>query len=264
MESAYRYFGGEGKPPLVILHGLFGSSRNWQAVAPHLVRHYEVFALDLRNHGESPHTETMDYSEMLDDLRQWLDHQDLDPVSLLGHSLGGKVAMAMACRCPEYVSSLVVVDIAPKRYPPGHDAKLGAMLRLELSSIRTRSEAEARLHDELNDWPVVKFLSSNLMRLPDEGFRWRINLTAVAQAVDQLYGNPLSYGNRFDGPVLFMRGSKSHYIDDLDRDRLERYFPGYILSTIRNAGHNIHTDNQEAFLAAMEYFRESCLAPQQR
>jgi len=256
----YRYFGGEGKRPLVLLHGLLGSSRNWQTAGAELARDYEVFAVDLRNHGNSPHAPTMSYDEMVADLRAWVDRQGLRRFTLVGHSLGGKVAMRFACRHGLILDSLVVVDISPKAYRPVYGADLSAMDSLELNALTTRQEAESALAVHVPDRAHRRFLLTNLARDPDRGFRWGVNLPVIMESQMILAGNSLDPMDRFLGPVLFVRGSRSNYIKDTDRDRLARYFPAYIVSTVRDAGHNLHVENRSAFVESLRYFREHHLA----
>lgn len=252
----YRYFGGEGKPPLVLLHGLLGSSRNWQTIGQRLVEDYEVFALDLRNHGDSFHDGDASYRAMAADVVRWIDSQSLETVHLLGHSLGGKLAMMLALERPGRFSSLIVVDIAPRNYALHHEATFAALSRLDVGAIESRAEAESRLEADIADGAHRQFLLSNLLREPDGGFRWRVNLQALAAAQADHARNPLPEGRSYHGPVFFVRGSRSDYVRDDDRKSIGEYFPRYILSTIGEAGHNPHIENRDAFVSAIRYFAE--------
>ena len=167
----HRDLGGAGKPPLVILHGMLGSSRNWQTAGRDLAERFHVLALDLRNHGASPQADDMSYSAMIDDVRAWLDAQGFTKVTLLGHSMGGKVAMLLACRHPERVERLIVVDIAPKDYRwVAHRAEFAAMNELDLAHLKSRAEAELKFEARVDDWAMRKFLTTNLER--DAEGRW--------------------------------------------------------------------------------------------
>lgn len=261
VELHYRYFGGEGNPPLVILHGLLGSSRNWQTLARDLAAHHEVFALDLRNHGDSPHDHLMDFEVMAEDLRAWLDRRAIAKVNLLGHSLGGKLAMRFACESPERVDSLAVVDIAPKSYEPHHRAEFQAMNTLPLATLESRQEAEDHLARDVSDWAMRKFLLTNLERQPDAGFYWKINLPVLTEKLPFLAADSLEPRHRFEGPTLFMRGDRSSFVLDEDAAKMERHFPNYILTTVAGSGHNIHFDNREAFLRGLAFFRDRLRNP---
>ena len=186
-----RDFGGEGSPPFVIVHGMLGSSRNWQTVGRDLAAHRRTFALDLRNHGESPHADVMTYDSLVADVLAWMDTRAIGAADFIGHSLGGKVAMVLACRHPERVHRLIVVDIAPKPYAwPARRVEFAAMTGLDRASLRSRAEAESRLEGAIPDWPMRKFLVSSLERTP-AGWSWQFNLPVLAAALPELERNPL-------------------------------------------------------------------------
>jgi pimeloyl-ACP methyl ester carboxylesterase len=258
LELAYRYFGEEGQPPLVILHGLLGSSRNWTTVGKLLARSFEVFALDLRGHGDSPWAPppARDYSfrAMAGDVAAWLKERKLERPFLLGHSLGGKVAMRLAVDSPKYWRGLVVADLAPKDYPPHHLAAFDAMRALDLSAVATRAQAEEFLRARLADADLARFLLTNLVREADAGFRWRIDLDGLAAALPQLALSSLGPDERYPGPSLFLRGEQSDYIRDGDRPRIAAHFPRHQILVLGQAGHNLHIDQPAAFTAALEYF----------
>lgn len=246
-----RDFGGEGSPPFVILHGMLGSSRNWQTVGRDLAAHRRTFALDLRNHGESPHGDPMTYEAMVADVLAWLDARGLATADLIGHSMGGKVAMVLACRRPGRVGRLIVVDIAPKPYAwPAHRVEFAAMQGLELASLRSRAEAESRLEGAIPEWPMRKFLVSSLERTP-AGWAWQFNLQRLATALPELERNPLAPGDRFSGPTLFVVGGRSRYVLPGDVDAIRAHFPAARVQTLAESGHNPHIDAREAFVAAV-------------
>jgi esterase len=247
----HRDLGGEGLPPLVILHGLLGSSRNWQTVGRDLSAKFHVFALDLRNHGSSPQADEMTYSAMIGDVLTWLDAQKLRRVTLMGHSMGGKVAMVLACRHPDRVERLIIVDIAPKDYAwAAHRAEFAAMNELDLAHLRSRAEAEMRFEARVDDWAMRKFLVTNLERAspPENGWRWSVNLPVLTAALATLEKNPLAPGDRFDGPTLFVSGGKSRYVESADIDAIMKHFPRARLETIPESGHNPHMETRPTFV----------------
>lgn len=249
---SHRDLGGAGLPPLVVLHGMLGSSRNWQTAGRDLAARFHVFALDLRNHGSSPHAETMGYEEMMADVLAWMDARQLTRVTLLGHSMGGKVAMLLACRHPERVERLVVVDIAPKDYFwPGHRQSFAAMNELNLGDLRSRAEAELRFEARVTSWPMRKFLTTNLERNEEGQWFWQINLRAITAAVPELEKNPLREEDRFPGPVRVIAGEKSNYIEAPDHAVIRRHFPAAKIVTVAGSGHNPHMETREAFVGAV-------------
>jgi pimeloyl-ACP methyl ester carboxylesterase len=247
----HRDLGGEG-PPLVILHGLLGSSRNWQTAGRDLAVGRRVFAVDLRNHGLSPHDDRMTYAAMADDVEGWLDSQGLARAELLGHSMGGKVAMVIACRSPDRVSRLVVVDIAPRDYFwPARRVEFKAMAGIDLSTLASRAEAERALEAQVPEWGVRKFLTTNLERSDSGGWRWLANLPAIYAALSDLERNPLLPGDRYGGPALFVVGSGSDYVRPEDHAAILAHFPGAQIEVIAGCGHNPHMERREAFVAVV-------------
>lgn len=250
VELAERALGGaEDAPALVLLHGLLGSSRNWQTAGKQLAESFRVIALDLRNHGGSPHDRHMDYPSMAADVLTWMDHSGLERMHLLGHSMGGKVAMYLACRYPERIQSLTVVDIAPRAYPPRWEREFAAMRRMPVHQFTKRQEAEEWLEKDISDWAFRKFLVSNLERDPDGGFRWIVNLGILESALPNLFRQIPEPGQGYDGPVLFLRGSQSKFVSDADLPMIEGFFPQAKLVTVEGAGHNVHFDQTERFVS---------------
>ncbi|HEX2101358.1 MAG TPA: alpha/beta fold hydrolase [Candidatus Synoicihabitans sp.] len=252
VELFAREIGGAGKPPLVVLHGLLGSSRNWLSTGADLATRYHVWALDLRNHGKSSHHPEMSYEAMVADVLAWLDAQRLSVVELMGHSLGGKVAMQVACRHPQRVQRLVVVDIAPKDYlSHAHRAEFAAMTELRLDTLQSRAEAELRFEARVGDWAMRKFLATNLERAEGGGWRWAINLPALVQALPALEKSPLEPDEHFDRPALFVLGGKSRYVGAGDRPVIERHFPAARVKIIPESGHNPHMEARAEFVRAV-------------
>jgi pimeloyl-ACP methyl ester carboxylesterase len=245
---------GEGRP-LVVLHGFLGSSDNWRAMRKRFAATYKVFCLDLRNHGSSPHSTSMNYGVMADDLREFLLDQGLSQVSLLGHSMGGKVAMQFASESPEAIEKLVIVDIGPKAYPPIHRLLLQAMQTLELSGLKTYGQAEAALGAAIAHSALSKFVIKNLTRDPNGAFQWRIGLDELAANYDELIKAPAIL-NRFDEPTCFIRGALSRFIENQDFAAIRDYFPLAEFHTVPNAGHWVHINAPEEFHRIVdEYLR---------
>ena len=246
----HRDLGGAGRPPLVILHGMLGSSRNWQTTGRDLAARFHVRALDLRNHGDSPHAPEMTYAAMVADVLHWLDAQGLGRVTLMGHSMGGKVAMRLACHHPERVEELIVVDIAPRDYRwAAHREEFAAMNELDLAHLVSRAAAEKALEARVPDWAMRKFLLTNLARDANGPWRWSINLPALTAALPAMEANSLAPTDRFAGPTLFIAGGRSRYVEAVDHAAIRRHFPAARIEVVPAAGHNPHIEAREAFVA---------------
>ena len=243
---------GKGEIPVVLLHGLFGSTSNLMGLGRYLDEKYKVLRMDLRNHGKSPHRDTMDIPQMADDLRCTLDAMGIDQCCLFGHSLGGKVAMQFAIRHPERSQKLVVADIAPVRYGRGHDAIIEALLALDLRSLRNREHADEQLRDAVPEIAVRQFLLKNLARDGQSGWVWRMNLATIADCYDNLRDAPDS--DVYAGPTLFIRGGASRYIVDENRVPIMKQFPDCRLETIEGAGHWLHAEKPQEFNALVGEF----------
>jgi pimeloyl-ACP methyl ester carboxylesterase len=239
-------------PPVLILHGLFGSAGNWTGVARALGERFEVFALDLRNHGASPWDSRMDYPTMAEDVAQFVVARNLGHAAVIGHSLGGKVAMTLALSAPDLVERLVVVDIAPAPRPPTHLAYVEAMQALDLGATARRVTADALLKPRIPDDAERGFLLQNLLFAGDRP-HWRINLDAIAAGMDDMAGFP-DFTTPYRGPVLAIRGGASPYVPDRDLPAFARLFPAYRLVTIPGAGHWLHAERAAEFLAAVMPF----------
>jgi pimeloyl-ACP methyl ester carboxylesterase len=248
----HRDLGGAGRPPLVLLHGMLGSSRNWQSAGTDLAAQFHVFAPDMRNHGRSPHADEMTYELMMEDVLAWLDARGRPRASFVGHSMGGKVAMLLACRHPERVERLIAVDIAPKDYFwSGHRQSFAAMNELNLADLHSRAEAELRFEARVPSFSMRKFLTTNLERDEAGHWRWLINLPVVTAALPVLEKNPLTSADTFSGPALFIAGGKSHYIEPADHAAIRTHFPAARVTTIAGSGHNPHMETRAAFVAAV-------------
>lgn len=246
---------GAGRP-VAILHGLFGSGRNWATIAQRLAAHRRVVALDLRNHGASAWADTMSYREMADDVFAALDKLGERRFALIGHSMGGKVAMTMALERGERIERLVVVDIAPALYPPAYLGYVRAMRGLDLSRIQRRAEADARLADAVPDPVERAFLLQNLVFASADSAaqgapaaRWRLNLAAIERALPELAGFPApAIGAAYPGPSLFVRGDASNHLRRGHEPTIRRLFPNARFAGIAGAGHWPHFERPQAFL----------------
>ncbi|MCU0585675.1 MAG: alpha/beta fold hydrolase [Desulfobacterales bacterium] len=239
-------------PPLLLLHGLFGSADGWHPVAKALGEDFAVHAIDQRNHGASVHSAHMDYDTMAEDARDLMTCLGLGRAGLIGHSMGGKTAMRFASRFPEMTAALVVVDIAPRGYPPIHAGAIEALARLDLGRIPALREAEAALAPAIPDPILRRFLLKSLDRTPEGGFRWKVNLSAVRRAYPTLCA-PLTL-RPWPGPCLFVRGAASDYITDGDWAAIRSVFPQARLATIPGAGHWVQADDPAAFIRTVSRF----------
>jgi esterase len=239
--------------PVVILHGLFGSARNWATVARRLAARHRVVALDLRNHGQSPWAATMGFDEMAEDVRAFMVRHDLAPAAVIGHSLGGKVAMRLALEHADHVTRLVVVDVAPVTYTHSLGQYVDAMRRVPLDGVARRAEVDAALGRTIGEPALRAFLLQNLVR-DDGGYRWRINLEAIAHNLPRMMAFPPSARLCYPGPTLVLAGGLSHYVQDRHRPAIARLFPNAELVTIAAAGHRVHVDQPGAFLQRVGAF----------
>ena len=260
---------GESGPRVVFVHGLFGQGKNWTTIAKGLAADHRVTLVDLPNHGHSPWTDRVDYLDMAALLAAELE-QFGEPVTLVGHSMGGKVSMQLALRRPELLRALVVVDIAPVEYPlqggrtddPDEEASpfaafIAAMRAMDLDRLTTRSDADAALQAAVPSRMVRSFLLQSLVREGSggDGWRWRLNLELLERDLGELRGFPEPPpGAVFDGPVLWIAGANSAYVLDDDRPRMDALFPATRLVRIRNAGHWVHSEQPDIFLETLRRF----------
>ena len=237
-----------GLSPVLILHGLFGSARNWQSFAKKLAKERTVYALDMRNHGNSPHSSTMGYPEMAADVVQFLDELHVPSAHLIGHSMGGKAAMTIALNSPERVQNLLIVDIAPIKYDHSYDVLLGNLRGLDLNKITRRAEANKLLGEVLDDDELRLFLLQNLVVRPGEATHWRINLEAIRENIDHLVQYVPDNTQTFSGPVDLIRGAESAYVRESFYPLFKTLFPAINFHVIEKAGHWPHAQNPNSFL----------------
>jgi pimeloyl-ACP methyl ester carboxylesterase len=261
---------GEAGSPVVFVHGLFGQGKNWTTIAKGLADAHRVTLLDLPNHGHSPWTDRIDYLDMAESVAAELEGLG-EPVTLVGHSMGGKVAMQLALRRPELLRALVAVDIAPTVYPvrggrtddPDEEASpfgdyIAAMRALDLEKLRTRQEADEALRNAVPSRMVRSFLLQSLVREgtgDDADWRWRLNLELLERDLGELRGFPAPPpGASFDGPVLWIAGANSTYVLPEDRPHMDALFPSTRLVRIKDAGHWVHSEQPEVFLETLRRF----------
>jgi esterase len=241
-------------PPVAILHGLFGSARNWRSIAQRLAARFRVVAFDLRNHGASPWAEGMSYREMVEDLRVSLAIRGIARAALVGHSMGGKVAMLAALLYPGEVDRLVVVDIAPAPNPPSLFAYVRAMRAVDLTGVTRRGAVDAQLAAAVSDPAERAFLLQNLI-FENGQAHWRLNLDAIEHDFSEITGFPeLPAAAAYHRPSLFVAGTHSDYIGSKHEARIRRLFPQCRICRIEGAGHWVHAEQPEAFLRAVEPF----------
>jgi len=240
---------GDNGPPLLILHGLFGSAMNWNWHAKKWAHRFSVHALDLRNHGASPHSDEMNYPVMAADVLEYMDKEGIRHCFLLGHSMGGKVAMQLALDQPERVQALVIADMAPVAYEGEHDGIFEGLLAIDPGAMASRREADEVLAAYVDDELVRQFLLSNLVRddsTENGGFRWRINLPVLERNYKELR-EALTSDDVYNGPVLFLRGEHSGYVQQKHKKTILSMFPNASVKTLMQAGHWLHAEKPESF-----------------
>ena len=230
---------GEGEP-LIILHGLFGMLDNWATVGKNLSDHYKVYLIDQRNHGKSFHSSTFNYDVLSDDLLQFMNTHHIDRAHILGHSMGGKTVMQFGQKYPERCRSILIVDIAPKKYKESHTEIFDAILSIDLSALNTRKDAEAQLGEFIDDEGVRQFLLKNLGRDAEKGFAWKCNFESLYMNYSQILSGVIYNGSQ-DIPALFIYGSRSNYVVPSDEKDIKKMFDKAEIVSI-DAGHWIHAE----------------------
>lgn len=243
---------GEGQP-LIIVHGLFGMSDNWQGLAKQFADFFEVHLIDQRNHGRSPHSSEFNYTAMAADLAEYIADNELEEVLLMGHSLGGKTAMQLVVDNPDYIQKLIVVDIAPKYYPVHHDQIIAGLKSLDFTQLKSRGAAEQQLQSYIPEAGVRQFLLKSLYWIEKGRLALRFDLASIAQNIEEV-GAQLAEGCVFDKPTLFVDGATSNYIKEEDEDSIFDHFPQAEIETIANAGHWVHAEQPTAFYETVMRF----------
>ena len=244
---------GQGRN-IIILHGLFGSARNWQGIARALGEKHHVITPDLRNHGQSPHAATMSYQDMADDVIAIADKLKLNDIIIVGHSMGGKVAMTAALSNPERFTALAVVDIAPVNYDHDFSVLIAAMNSLNLAALKTRAQAEEALNKVIDDKAVIQLLLQNLVR-SGKAFKWRINLEGILGNLNLIGQFPESLkSSSCRLPTLFLGGSESDYMRSIHNPAIYEQFPSAEITMINGAGHWLHAEKPTEFLKHLKTF----------
>ena len=237
---------GEGKP-LLIIHGFLGMSDNWKSLGSlYAAEGFQVHMLDLRNHGKSFHSDEFNYTVMSNDILEYCQHYNLTNVSIIGHSMGGKVAMLFATTYPDFVKKLIVADIGLKYYAPHHDDVLAGLNAVDFSTKPDRAKVEEILYPFIPDFGTRQFLMKNLYWVEPGQLAFRFNLLVFNVKIETI-GEALPEGNHFDKPTLFIRGGNSKYILDTDLPEIQKHFPNIELATIPNVGHWLHAENPKLF-----------------
>lgn len=249
MQLFYRRYGMPGHQPVVILHGLFGVSDNWVSFARRLsMEEYDVWVVDQRNHGQSGHSSTFNYLALTDDLFDFLDEHGIEDPIVIGHSMGGKVAMRFALENPHLVKKLLVVDITLKSYGPrdNHKAIIAAMRAVDFSRVQTRQDVEDQIKPLIREARIRQFIMKNLRRTEDNQFGWQLNIEGIEPNLDQMFDG-IDTINKYEKQVLFIRGGASDYILTSDYDQIRYNFPMAEIVTIEGASHWVHVEAAEKF-----------------
>ncbi|MES2779287.1 MAG: alpha/beta fold hydrolase [Bacteroidota bacterium] len=245
---------GTGDQNLIILHGFLGSLDNWHTLATEWGKAgLHVWSLDMRNHGKSPHTEHHSLQLMVDDVNDFMFQHHIDNAFVLGHSMGGKVAMKFAIQYPTLCTKLIVADMAPREYRPGHDDVFDAIFQVNLDTIQTRKEAEEAMKPYLGDMGTRQFILKSLERTEEGKYAWKFNLRTLFQDYAEVI-KPITSSHIYEGDVLFLKGSLSAYIKDTDMEQIHGLFPNATLQTIEDAAHWLHADKPKEFYEAVLSF----------
>lgn len=249
----YSKIEGEGKPFLII-HGFLGMSDNWKTLSTQFAQlGFQMHLLDMRNHGKSFHSDTFSYEAMVEDVKGYVDFHNLENITLLGHSMGGKIAMLFATLYPKLIEKLIVADIGPKYYAPHHQSILTALNAVDFSKQPTRTEVDEIISEYISDFGTKQFLLKNLywVELGQLGFRF--NLKVFNEKISEI-GTALPIENQYNKPTIFLRGEKSDYILDSDFETIYYHFPEAKIITIPDAGHWLHAENPKAFYYGVANF----------
>ncbi|RTY83103.1 alpha/beta fold hydrolase [Flavobacterium sp. ZB4P23] len=243
---------GSGQP-LLILHGFLGMSDNWKTLGTQFATDFQVHILDLRNHGRSLHSENFTYEIMAQDVYEYCQAHKLENINILGHSMGGKIAMFLATLHPELVNKLIVADIGPKFYPQHHQDILAGLNAVDFSKKPSRSDVEEIMEKFVPDFGTRQFLMKNLFWQEPGQLAFRFNLAVFNTKMDEI-GIPLPKNSVFEKPALFIRGGKSNYIIDSDFEIIKQHFPDSNIETIPNVGHWLHAENPAEFYQKVTSF----------
>ncbi|AYN69048.1 alpha/beta fold hydrolase [Euzebyella marina] len=246
---------GDGKP-LLILHGFLGMLDNWKTLgSQYAEKGFQVHLIDQRNHGKSFWSEEFNYDILAEDLKNYMAVHELSQAIIIGHSMGGKTAMQFACTYSEKVQKLIVADIAPKFYPPHHQPIIDGLQKLNLSDLGSRGEADDALAQHIKDYGTRQFLLKNLYWKEKGLLSFRFNLEVLSQRMPEI-GENIGSNETYGGPTLFLRGDRSEYIQEADRDAIKRHFPKAEIEVVDKAGHWLHAENPKQFFEKSLVFIE--------
>lgn len=260
MELFFRKYG-QG-PPLIIIHGLYGSSDNWVSIGRELATDFEVYIIDQRNHGRSPHSTDHNYRLLKEDLREFMDQHSIEKAIIIGHSMGGKTAMFFAAEYPERVSHLIVADISPRSYKStnssqllSHSTIIRAMYNLDFYGIQNRQEINDILAKSIPEDKIRQFLLKNIKRSKDNEYSWSLNIKTIRNELSNIMeGLDENQSEIIGFPVLFIKGENSDYISSEDQKIIQKTFPYADIETIPEAGHWLHAEQPELFLKKVRDF----------
>lgn len=250
-----RVLGNSSHPPLVILHGLLGTSDNWQTLGKQYASHFYVYLIDQRNHGRSPHFDSHDYLDLASDLLNFLDDKGIEKAHVLGHSMGGKTALMFAHHHPERIGKLIIADMAARAYAPHHQHIFEALITSPIQQATERADIEKHLNSQLGDSIMVNFLMKGLRRNSDHGFSWRPNVEALQNALASVVDEVPISANTW--PTLIIYGGQSNYINLSDLEKYEQAFMQLESHCIKEAGHWLHASHPEEFYAVTFAFLEA-------
>ncbi|NKI25615.1 alpha/beta fold hydrolase [Arenibacter sp. 6A1] len=243
--------------PILVLHGFLGMSDNWKSIGSKYAEEgFETHLIDQRNHGKSFHSPDFNYDILADDIANYMAHHQLSQAIVLGHSMGGKTAMQLACSQPTLVSKLIIADIAPKFYPPHHHQIIDGLNAIDIKKVSSRSEADKQLSHYINNIGIRQFLLKNLYWEEKGVLGFRFNLEVLSEKMEEI-GENISTTAIYQGPSLFLRGEKSEYVSPTDLSDIKRHFPLASIETIEKAGHWLHAENPIQFLDKSLHFLKS-------
>ena len=255
MELYFNKLGSKG-PALIIMHGVFGSADNWITLGRRFAENFTVYLVDLRNHGKSPHHHEHNYEVMAEDVNQLIKKLNVSEAYLIGHSMGGKVAMKMAVENDNLIKKMVIVDIGPKHYPPHHQQVLEGFRSVNLAKVDKRQDAEKMMSEKISHPAIRLFLLKNLQRNDDGSFSWKLNLDVIEEQIEEI-GKGLEENEKSLLPVLFIRGANSDYISKEDEGLISNHFPNAKLTSIK-AGHWVHAEQPDAlFEEVLNFFDDA-------
>jgi pimeloyl-ACP methyl ester carboxylesterase len=245
MELNHKKYG-DGLETFIIIHGFLGSLDNWHTLATEFSKDFTVYTVDMRNHGKSPHTESHNIKLMVNDLAEFMEQQNIASANILGHSMGGKVAMQFAFDYTDKVEKLIVADIAPRQYKRGHDSVLEALHAVDFTKVTKRKDVEDIMMHLVPDFGTRQFLLKNLTTAANGGYNWRVNLNVLDRDYEEII-KPIEYDGVFLKPALFLRGELSTYIKPSDELEIQEHFIYAQIETISGVGHWLHAENPKEF-----------------